>query len=256
MLLGISGKLRSGKDSTYLLLKDNEELLGLPVKRFAFADGVKEEVWEYIFKPLGLYSTFEESVDEKHRAANRRLWQLWGTEVRRRLTPETLNEVAGEVCTAVNQFIPSPLPVRGDYWTKGPLVWCRELLTPLVEQAKDSYWTEVLEYKLLAEDLANTFCTVTDVRFPNEAQMIKDLGGFVVRIVRELPTDGLASQHPSETSLDSYEWWDWVLENNGTLEDLEVDVVRMATALLEKELQSLDKFHQIMSRKYLPCLEV
>lgn len=55
---------------------------------------------------------------------------------------------------------------------------------------------------------------VTDVRFPNEADAIKDWGGKVWRLTRldfggDLPSK--AAAHPSETALDSYEKWDAVI---------------------------------------------
>lgn len=59
---------------------------------------------------------------------------------------------------------------------------------------------------------------VTDVRFPNEAKMIKDLGGELWHIDRScLPQ----ATHVSETAMERWTQWDRVLRNNGTLADLE-----------------------------------
>jgi hypothetical protein len=59
---------------------------------------------------------------------------------------------------------------------------------------------------------------VTDMRFPNEAQAIKDKGGLVVRIVR--PGNPLPkSEHVSETALDTWDFDD-IIVNKGSLEDL------------------------------------
>lgn len=67
---------------------------------------------------------------------------------------------------------------------------------------------------------------ITDTRFPNEAQAIKDRGGIVVRVNR--PVKGIENQqtvqlHPSETSLDDWEF-DYVIDNSGSLEDLKKKV--------------------------------
>jgi len=70
---------------------------------------------------------------------------------------------------------------------------------------------------------------ITDVRFPNEAQAIKDRGGIVIRVNRTrtvmvkgvkyfLGHDGLP-EHDSETALDDYDF-DHVIENNGSIEEL------------------------------------
>lgn len=58
---------------------------------------------------------------------------------------------------------------------------------------------------------------ITDVRFPNEAKAIKDKKGILIRVERKgCPT----SEHLSETALDSYKDWDYVIDNNGTIDEL------------------------------------
>lgn len=58
---------------------------------------------------------------------------------------------------------------------------------------------------------------ITDVRFKNEAQAIKKRGGILIRINRET---GFLDNHSSETDLDDYSDWDFVIDNNGSMEDL------------------------------------
>jgi len=66
---------------------------------------------------------------------------------------------------------------------------------------------------------------VTDVRFPNEVEGIKRKGGKVIKIIR--PSVVSTSTHASETSLNNYTDWDYVIVNDGTLEDLEKKVKEM-----------------------------
>lgn len=72
---------------------------------------------------------------------------------------------------------------------------------------------------------------IPDTRFPNEAKAIRDRGGILIRINRPIKkrqkgsTDAnarlhLKNAHPSETALDNWEDWDYIIENDGTLEDL------------------------------------
>lgn len=70
---------------------------------------------------------------------------------------------------------------------------------------------------------------ITDVRFPNEADAIKAYGGIVVRVNRP---GILQSNHPSETMLDDYQF-DEIVINDGDLpalmrkaEDLSRDIIR------------------------------
>lgn len=65
---------------------------------------------------------------------------------------------------------------------------------------------------------------ITDTRFPNEAQAIKDRGGIVIRVIRpEVCKDDESSmvpKHPSETALDDWSF-DYIIDNCGSLDDLE-----------------------------------
>ena len=68
---------------------------------------------------------------------------------------------------------------------------------------------------------------ITDMRFPNEYNAIKDKGGITIRVNR--PGHGtsmtdLASAHPSETALDGFEF-DYTINNDGDLEKL-ISLVR------------------------------
>ena len=69
---------------------------------------------------------------------------------------------------------------------------------------------------------------ITDTRFPNEAQAIKDKGGIVIRVDR--PGVKPINDHPSEVGLDSWDF-DYKIANVSDLKALSL-TVRM---ILEKE---------------------
>lgn len=99
----------------------------------------------------------------------------------------------------------------------------RELLQKLGTDAlRDGLHTNVWVNALLADYNENSNWLVTDTRFPNEAKAIKDLGGVVLRIERSTCQLGT---HPSETALDDYTF-DYVIHNNGSKEDLEKELVK------------------------------
>lgn len=56
-----------------------------------------------------------------------------------------------------------------------------------------------------------------DVRFPNEAEAVKQLGGEVWRVIR--PEAGPANNHISETALNDYDF-DFLIPNNSDLDTL------------------------------------
>ena len=65
---------------------------------------------------------------------------------------------------------------------------------------------------------------ITDTRFPNELQAIKERNGIVIRINRDNIDN--SSTHESETALDNSEF-DWTISNNGTIQDLIEEVRKM-----------------------------
>lgn len=69
---------------------------------------------------------------------------------------------------------------------------------------------------------------ITDVRFPNEVKAIKDRQGIIIRINRKLKNN---DNHISETALDDYKEFDYVLENSGNLITLEQSVRKMLKKL-------------------------
>jgi hypothetical protein len=70
---------------------------------------------------------------------------------------------------------------------------------------------------------------VSDVRFPSEAEAIRDAGGVVWRITR--PGVGPANDHATEHALDGYPY-DAVIPNDGTLADLRARVLGLIPATI------------------------
>lgn len=71
---------------------------------------------------------------------------------------------------------------------------------------------------------AGTDAVFSSVRFQNEARAIQAAGGYIIRINR--PGFGPRNDHVSEIDMDEYAY-DRVIENDGTLADLEHKVVRL-----------------------------
>ena len=82
------------------------------------------------------------------------------------------------------------------------------------------------------------FCNwiVTDVRFLNEAESIKSRGGIIIRIegdpLGKRHTSTRDINHPSETSLDSYTSFDYIIQNNSTIDNLQMQASHIALNLL------------------------
>lgn len=75
---------------------------------------------------------------------------------------------------------------------------------------------------------------ISDVRFPNEIEAIRNKEGIVIKVTRNGVES--AGNHSSETILDDYTDWDYVIENNKSLYDLalEIEAILLKEKLIQK----------------------
>jgi hypothetical protein len=117
-----------------------------------------------------------------------------------------------------------------EYYDDGePVMVCmsvRQLLQKLgTEAMRDGLHTNVWVNALFADynpvarlkgaDILPNWC-ITDMRFPNEMEAVVKRKGITIRVVRPGTSTGT---HPSETALDDAEF-DYEIINDGTIEDL------------------------------------
>lgn len=93
------------------------------------------------------------------------------------------------------------------------------------------YWTKAWSRKIEQFDLDQVHVLIDDVRFINELNTIKSHDGLIVKIER--PGFDGANNHASETSLDAYDDWSYVVVNDGTLEEFKVKIEELKNALHE-----------------------
>jgi hypothetical protein len=92
-------------------------------------------------------------------------------------------------------------------------------------------WVKSLERRFLANP---EHIIITDLRFPNEAEGIQRMGGVLVRVDRDRPFEPSKDGHISETALDNWTKWDYVIDNNGTLAELEQTTKSIVLSELQK----------------------
>jgi hypothetical protein len=105
------------------------------------------------------------------------------------------------------------LPVEWDYMT------IRTFLQKLGTEAMreglhqntwaNAFWSDYDEY--------NDHWLITDIRFPNEYESVKDRNGIVIKVVRDIEIP--KHEHESETALDSYRF-DYVIDNSKDINHL------------------------------------
>lgn len=84
------------------------------------------------------------------------------------------------------------------------------------------------------EELDDVPVVVCDVRYPNEVDAIRNMGGVVIRLTRA----PFADSHETECALDGYEGFDYVLDNDGMT--VEATVKAVLTWLEERGLPALE----------------
>lgn len=114
-----------------------------------------------------------------------------------------------------------------DFWKTSPRIILQYLGTDLfrnqlvniMPHLGNDIWVEVVRKQILNgwESDKETCFVVTDVRFPNEVKMIKDLGGIMFRVKRDDKSS--TDSHISEAHIDNL-YVDQELLNDGTKEEL------------------------------------
>jgi hypothetical protein len=185
-IIGVCGRKRHGKDSVGKILRDHYGFIPT-----AFADPVKRvamDVYGLSWEQCYGDGPEKEAVEPRWGLSPRKIMQLLGTEVGRSIHPDT--------------------------WVKHTLsnIQC-------AEEGRGFRWRNDRTREFVHQWTAPPEgWVITDVRFPNEAEAIWEVGGEVWKVVR--PSLGPPEdEHPSETSVDLV-IEDRTLTNNGTLEEL------------------------------------
>jgi hypothetical protein len=182
MIIGINGYAGSGKDTVGTILQQIDRDSHWEIKKWA---GKLKQVAELL---TGI--PVEKFEDQEFKKTN--LGKQW------------------------NDRINNPMSVR-DFLQKLGTEGLRDGL-------HTNTWVNALmaDYKCVPADRApngwdcNNWI-ITDTRFPNEAQAIKDADGIIIRVTR--PGIGPVNDHPSETGLNQWNF-DYEIQNDSSLNEL------------------------------------
>lgn len=193
MILGLTGYARSGKDSVGQILVDNG------YRRLAFADGVRDAL--YVLNPIVRVETVKEFEDDGN--------MCWGFGAERQI--KTLRTQTARVQDIVKAF--------GWEVAKTQFAEVRELLQRMgTEVGRDLFGENVWVNRVAAQIVSEQNYVITDVRFPNEAAWLKEVGGRLIRIIR--PGVEAVNTHVSDAGIDQLIPDEWI-DNNGTLDQLQ-----------------------------------
>ena len=235
MIIGISGKIGSGKDTVAKIITELEPDKYWSIRKFAgklkdiatLLTGIPQSKFEdQEFKKTELGSQWDRQFYtdgkgwKKRPMLVREFLQMLGTEAMRNGLHDN---------TWVNALMREYEPVY-----KGKAHDLKDWSELYTHEACKSCGEKYNGYKrqyLCKECIENDDVQIypnwiiTDVRFPNEFDAIKAKGGLMVRVNRPGYDTSMVA-HPSETALDGHDF-DVVIENNGDLDDLKQKVLKM-----------------------------
>jgi hypothetical protein len=211
----ISGKLQSGKNTFADLLKEELEKNNITVGQDSFAKLLKDMCKEG-FKPLidFLNDIFKKRIENHY------------------------VEIGIDQCALIPNGLEKFI-TKDENWYENKNDITRMILqivgTDIVRKINPNYWVEQF-----MERCNLSKCQVilnTDVRFPNECFIPKYNNGtqsILIRVNRNIERIGDIHNHPSETSLDSYTNWDYVIDNNSDLNALKENAVKICNIIVDK----------------------
>jgi len=121
------------------------------------------------------------------------------------------------------------LIIKDECWYENKTIITRAILqlvgTEIFRKRVDNdWWPKILRKNILESD--NDVTVVPDCRFPNEITVFEEdiiknnLKVVTIRVERTINTNKDAASHDSETALDNWKNWDYIVDNNGSLQDL------------------------------------
>ena len=195
----VSGKLQSGKNQFAKYLEQSYTLDNVDVIQDCFAQDLKD-MCKKDFKPLVTYlNNLSEEIKDCIENYNQDD-EFIQTLMKLRTFDENFYENKNDITRILLQL----------YGT--------EIFRKRVDT---NYWVNRMINKIKRSD--KEVFIITDVRFPNEIELLFDENEFdvvVIRIERNIERDGSKHEHESETALDNYDQFTYIVDNNGSLEDL------------------------------------
>jgi hypothetical protein len=210
MIIGISGKARSGKDQFgEYLASAFDKKYGRFFVRMGFADQLKTLcAYQFGLKRDQLYGDKKEVEDKRF--------------PRR---PTIISDDGGFKCGTIMEPICC--------WTPREIM---QEVGSFYRKINYDHWVQTLDRWIKEQGYKNVL--ITDVRHLNECAYVRSNEGVLIRVVREeQKIHGM--QHESETALDGFTDFDIEINNDGTLEDLYEAAENAADAILILETLSI-----------------
>jgi hypothetical protein len=204
MIIGINGKMGSGKDTVGKMIQ--KIMYEHRPDKGAFSEWNIKKFGGKLKEVAGLLTGINPSSFESQTFKQKKMPKIWGDMTYR----EFLQKIGTD-------------GLRNNVHLN---VWVNALFADYYR----TYNVYDLHGKLVLPAVPKKWI-ITDVRFPNEAEAIKEREGIVIRVNRfRIADENEVFLHESETALDEWKF-DYEINNDGTLEELEEKVRKMLVDL-------------------------
>ena len=221
----ISGKLRTGKNQFAQYLKEEFQKSGLKVSEDLFARSLKDGCKEDFRKLTNVLDNICEEIKAKI--------GLFVDQRENMIYPDMIDSIDKSV---------NKLKIKEENWYEDKTDITRNILqlygTEIFRKRVDeNWWVNQVKNRCIASK--SDVIIVTDCRFPNEIEgmFCEDYETIVIRIKRDINTQELIASHDSETSLDDWNNWNFIVENNGTLYDLVGSASEIVKSIIEEQVE-------------------
>jgi len=175
MIIGISGKKQSGKDTLAKFLKLNYD-----AKLYAFADPLKQSICMDIF---GLTYKQVYGTDDEKNALTKYKWDNLNLDIRKKYSSDNIFKSGFMTAREIMQIVGTDI---------------------FREMFYNDIWVDTT-FRKIHKDIKlinnkNNIAVITDVRFVGEVERIIEENGYIIRLLRNVLNDN----HSSETKLDNY----------------------------------------------------
>lgn len=201
-IISLSGNIGSGKDTICQDLIDFFEAKGYKPKRYFFADKLKQ----FCVDILGLdYNLVHGTQQDKDSYTFLKWENMPGVIITNKVNNiPNFTEIEIGFGEHKNKFIahsPGNMTIREILQFFGTEI-CRKMY--------DSIWVEALIREIQSEEKYN-IAIISDTRFHNEMNKLKDNNAILIRLLRNTSQNGL--EHISEKQILTYNNYDYILDN-------------------------------------------
>jgi len=214
----ISGKARSGKNTIAELMEHCFHGRGKTVSLESIAQAMKTRTKADFAKLTQFLNNMADEIDTSIKV----MGDL-SRDPRSQAYYDNLTKVLDKIRTKDNNWLDNKTPL-----TRMLLqIYGTEIFQYRVDK---NYWDGILKTRIL--ESKKQIIMVTDVRFPSNIEELGDSNKyrtFTIRVNREVPF----IDHPTETALDKFTHWDYIVDNNGSLDDLKASANKIVEDIMK-----------------------